>query len=156
MRHLSDEDLDIIGIFLDARILRRLEEIMSTLADLVAEDTALQTEVDAVIAQLAAQNALIAQLQGAIGSGTLSPQDQATVDNLFTQLTAQHDAIVAALNPAAPPAPFVVKIAGEDFAAYSARVTAWNADPANATNQVVALDSAAWDALDPVTTTVVP
>lgn len=84
----------------------RTESIMSTIQDLVTEDAALGDEINQVIAAVQADGALIAQLQAAIGSGNLSPQQQADVDNLFAQVTAQHDQIVAALTPAAPaPAP---------------------------------------------------
>jgi hypothetical protein len=165
-RALSDADLDAIDLLLDAktlhelheaesRIIRRLDKIMATLAEAAAVDAELQATLDQVTANDAAQDALILQLQGQIGSGNLPPDQQAIVDNLFTQLSAQRDQAKATLNPAAPPAPFVAKIAGETFSDYTARVAAWNADPANSANQVTALDSAAWDALPPVTTTTV-
>lgn len=102
MRHLSEDDLEAIAVLLEARIIQLEKRIMSTLADLVTEDAALQDEVTQIITLVQTDNALIAQLQGTIGSGNLNPQDQATVDSLFSQLTAQHDSIVAALSPAPP------------------------------------------------------
>ena len=113
LRHLDDEDLDAISVLLDQAIINRLDildtrlrSIMATLADLTAEDSALNDEVNAVIAALQNQAALIAQLQAAIGSGNLTADQQATVDNLFGQLTTQHDEIAAALAPpVAAPAP---------------------------------------------------
>lgn len=88
------------------RIDERTEIIMASISDLVTEDAALADEVNQVLALVQEDSALIAQLQGAIGSGNLDPQQQTDVDNLFAQLTAQHDKIAAALNPPAPaPAP---------------------------------------------------
>lgn len=103
----EDEFIDRLDTLLDLKILNRLREmetrIMATLEDVVAADAALGEEVNQVIALVQADAALIAQLQGAIGSGNLSPQQQADVDNVFAQINAQHDSIVAALSPAAPP-----------------------------------------------------
>ena len=75
---------------------------MAALADLVTADAALGDEINQVLALVTQDTALIAQLQGAIGSGNLDPQQQATVDNLFSQINAQHDQIAAALSPPAP------------------------------------------------------
>lgn len=113
MRHLDGDDLDAIGVLFDAQIvlqLDRIEErlherfdlIMSTLEEVLAADAQLGDEINQVIAAVQADTALIAQLQAAIGSGNLTAEQQANVDNLFGQITAQHDQIVAALTPAAP------------------------------------------------------
>ena len=83
----------------------RLEIIMATLADLLSADTALGDEINQVLALVQQDAALIASLQGAIGSGNLSADQQAQVDNLFAQINAQHDAIATALAPPAAPAP---------------------------------------------------
>lgn len=157
MRHLDDEDLDAIAVLLDARILSQLSEmeqhIMSSLADLLTEDASLNDEINQVIALVQQDATLINDLKGTIGSGNLNPTQQSQVDALFAQMTAQHDAIVAALQPAPAPAPaptpaaFVVKVAGESFTDYQARVAAWNADPANANDQVTEAAEADWDAL---------
>jgi hypothetical protein len=76
----------------------------------------------------------------------LTPDQQTQVDSLFGQLTAQHDAIAAALTPVAAPAAFVVKVDGETWADYNVRLVNYNASVPIA-NQAPALDEATWDAL---------
>lgn len=154
MRHLHDEDLDAIGVLIEVKIYNRLSEmeshIMSTLADLLAEDAELTDEVNQIVVLLNEDTQLIKDLQGTIGSGNLTPDQQTAVDSLFAQIGASRDQIKAAIaGDTAPPAvvPFVVKFAGETFADYTARVSAYNADAANVSNQVTATDEASWDAL---------
>lgn len=102
-----DELLDRIDTLLDLKILNRLKEmetrIMSSLADAVAADQALGDEITQVLALVQEDTATIAQLQGAIGSGNLPPDQQADVDALVAKINAQHDQIAAALNPPATP-----------------------------------------------------
>lgn len=117
VRHLNDEDLDALGVLLEVRIIEqldhnaerlheRLDLIMATLQEVLDADAQVGDEINQVIALLQEDTALIAQLQGQIGSGNLPPEQQANVDNLFTQLQAQRDQINAALNPNIPtPAP---------------------------------------------------
>lgn len=101
MRPRTNDDIeDILEAIFD-----RLDQIMATLADLTAADAALNDEVNAVVALVQTDTELIKNLQGAIGSGNLTADQQATVDALFAQINTQHDTIAAALTGAAPPAP---------------------------------------------------
>lgn len=80
----------------------RTEQIMATLQEVLDADAQVGDEINQVIALLNQDTALIQQLQAQIGSGNLPPDAQLSVDNLFTQLSAQRDQVIAALNPAAP------------------------------------------------------
>lgn len=113
MRHLEDEDFERFASILQGQqeqtehrilhgIIERLDIIMSTLADLVTEDAALQTEIDTIVALVTQDNTLIQQLQATIGSGNLTAEQQAQVDSIAQQMTAQNAQIVAALTPVAP------------------------------------------------------
>jgi len=162
VRHLDDQDLDAIGALLDLKILQELRQlkrdIVASLQDLTAADATLNDEINQIVALVTADNALITQLQGTLGSGNLTPDQQAQVDALLAQMTAQNATITAALTAGKtgtgtggtgttpPPTAFVTKVSGESFSDYQARVTAWNADPANATTQVTALDNSTWTA----------
>lgn len=162
--HLTEEDHERFASILQGQLHQlqerldhhaheRHEQIMATLAEILAEDNELQTEVDAIVTLLNQDTALIAQLQATIGSGNLPPDLQATADLIFSQVGSQRDQAIAALKAdtpvVTPPAsvPFVVKIQDETFADYQARLAAYNADPANVNNQVVAAAEADWDAL---------
>lgn len=112
MRHLDDEDLDLLGVLLDQRILSRLSEmetrIMATLTEAGAVDADIQTQLDQVVILLNADTALIQDLKGQIGSGNLPPDQQAAVDGLFAQLTAQREqlkSVILADTPAPEPTP---------------------------------------------------
>ena len=91
------------------RILRRQnrleeeeDEIMATLADVQAAQTALLTGVDNLIAQSSTQNAAIAALQAQIAAGTAVTPDQ--LQAIIDQDTAETAKITAAL-PSAPVVP---------------------------------------------------
>lgn len=166
VRHLDDEDLDAIGVLLEERILHEIHEmekrIMATLDQVLADEQAEGGEITDLVNAFNAQSSLIADLQAQIAAlepGTLTAEQQSQVDQTFAQAELNKQAISAVLPPAvtpvptpAPeptptPAPFVEKIDGESFADYTARVDAWNADPANVDSQIVAPDEATWDAL---------
>lgn len=115
-RHLDDEDLEIIGIFLEERILsevrkldHRLETSMTALSDeitrLQADDEEIKADVTAVQSVLAANAAAIAALQAQIASGDLPPDQQAALEAVASDLETAHAAFVAAVPPAPSPEP---------------------------------------------------
>lgn len=167
MRHLSDDDLDIIGIYLSERILGRLDRIERALnrlthnqGEIVMDLTQLTAAVSADTDAVASATTLLGQLAQALRDAAGDP---AAVNELAAQLdanTAALSAAVVANTPATtappaepppatpPPAPgFVAKLEGETYADYAGRVSAWNADPANAQAQVAVGDEASWGAL---------
>lgn len=93
-------DLIVWSVALELQDLK--EELMATLAEVLAADTELSAEVGQAIQLLQTDTALIQQLQDAINAGNLSPEAQAQVDQLFGEITANRDALAAALSPPAP------------------------------------------------------
>lgn len=75
---------------------------MATLADVVAADAEVETEIQAVAALVRDLNAAIADLQAQIAGGAI---DQATLDSLAASLGAQAAELAALLPPPAEPPP---------------------------------------------------
>jgi hypothetical protein len=157
-RKLSDEDLDKFSVLLDTVIIKKLEQlendIMATLADILADEQAEGGEITQLVDAFNAQTATIADLQAqiaALAPGTLTADQQASIDATFAAAEANKAALTAAIpvvvTPPPPPPVFVAKVDGEAYTDYTARVDAWNADPANAANPVTAVDEATWTAL---------
>lgn len=109
------------------------EEIMAAIDDLNVSAGNLTTAVQGVSDRVAALEASAGANDPAIAAAASAVQSAADTLN--------------GILPAPAPTAFVPKVAGETFADYTNRVNAWNADPANAANQVVALDEASWNAL---------
>jgi uncharacterized protein YukE len=109
------------------------EEIMAAIDDLTTATAGLQTAVQGVSDRVAALEAAHGSQDPAIQAATTAVQGATDTLNGI------------APNPVA--AAFQVKVSGEAFTDYQNRVAAWNADPANTANQVVALDEATWTAL---------
>lgn len=157
----------------DRRVLKRLSEmeqtIMGTLQDILDTETAEGGEITQLVDAFNTQSALIDDLRAqiaALAPGTLTPDQQATIDAIIVKAQENQAAITAVLPAPAPtepapdqpptdepaPAPtFVAKLDGEDYTAYVNRVAAWNADPANAGPNVefpiTPADEATWNAL---------
>jgi hypothetical protein len=121
-------------------LLERMEIwVMATLDQLTVDVNDLQNKVQTLI-------------DGMVSTNPTDNQAQVdAIDSTVRATTATVAAAIAAQTPPAPtPAPtpaFVQKVAGETYADYTARVIAWDADVANASNQVTALDEATWDTL---------
>ena len=149
-RHLSDEDLDSLELWLEERILKQIralkEEIMSDL-------NAVTSDLAAVTAELATLETGLTTLLAAHAAGVLTPEQQAQLDAADAQivdlktkvaaLSTQVDAANATATavPAPVPAPvvaFVAKVADETYPDYVAR--------ANAAG-VGAIDEASWNSL---------
>lgn len=88
-------------------IIANQEKIMTAIADFAAKQQAFNDEIAAdltsISTQITALNATIATLQNS--SGTISPEDQATLDDLQakgTALAAQADATAGKTPPALP------------------------------------------------------
>lgn len=97
----SADRLSALEAKLDRLIIME-EQIMSTLADLVSkvqEETTLVQGVQTLITNLQAQI-------GAITAGTLTAEQQAQIDQIFTELSTNNAALTAALqaNTVATPA----------------------------------------------------
>ncbi len=91
---------ELLGIVLknQDKILANLEKMMATLADTLALVTAEDTTIDSVLA-------LMQGLQAQIASAGLSAADQAKVDAIFAQATADKAKLDTALASGVTPAP---------------------------------------------------
>ncbi len=93
---------ELLGIVLknQDKILANQEKMMATLADTLALVTAEDTTIDSVLA-------LVQGLKDQIASAGLTPADQAKVDAIFAQATADQAKLQTALaaNVTPPPAP---------------------------------------------------
>lgn len=138
-RHLSDEDLDILAIYLDRTVLHEIRKIKEstmaieqTLAQLATEVPEIKTDVETLIT-----------LANAAASGTATPEQLAELQSFADALAAVHTEAQAAINPTAPTAPantdaatgFVWKLPTDtSFEDAKVRLVDYNA--ANPDNQV--------------------
>lgn len=107
---LPNEELEEIESAL-GRLSEKLDNmentIMATLADLLADEQAEGGEITQLVDAFNAQTATIADLQAqiaALAPGTLTADQQASIDATFAQAE-QNKAAVAAVLPAPAPAP---------------------------------------------------
>lgn len=118
-RHLSDEDLEILGIWLAEHVLTEVlaikETLMAladTLAQLQTEVPELKADVDAFIAnqgtlgtQITDLQAQIADLQTQLANGTISADQLTALQATADDLAATHAEAVAALPAPVPTDP---------------------------------------------------
>lgn len=112
VRHLDDDDLDAIGVLFEERILQELRtmkgQIMAALADVLADETAEGGEITNLVNAFHAQSDQITALQAqiaALAPGTLTAEQQATIDQIFAQAEQNKATVSAVLNPTSTPAP---------------------------------------------------
>lgn len=108
MRHLSDDDLDIIAIFLDERILSKLDRIERLLVRLLNQEgenhmdlTRLQADVEADTNAVNSATLLLGQLAQEIRDNADDPEALAALAEQLEANTASLSAAVTANTPGA-------------------------------------------------------
>lgn len=109
MRHLSDEDLEILGIYLDEKILGRLDRIEQRLGSIATTQGEIKVDLTQLTADVAADtdavNSAVTLLNALAAEIAANANDPAALAALAATLEANTASLAAAVTANTPAAP---------------------------------------------------